>query len=260
MTSLRELFDLTGKRAIVTGGGGGLGYQIAYALAEAGAQTVLCGRKVDRCREAAETIERELGVTSIGVRCDVRDEAEIREVVDVAKREFGGIDILVNNSGTSWGAPAVDYPLDGWRKVIDVNLTGLFFFTQAVGRHMIEAGAGGKIVNLSSVMAFQGAPGGLLDAVGYSASKGGVTSLTRDLAVKWAPHGINVNAIAPGWFPTDMSRAVLERSGDEYLTRIPLNRFGGEDDLKGAAVFLASRASDYVTGQTLIVDGGQTAG
>jgi len=258
VTSLQELFDLSGKRAIVTGGGGGLGYQIAYGLAEAGAATVLCGRNVDRCRDAAETIERELGVRSIGVRCDVRDEGEIAAVVDAATSELGGIDVLVNNSGTSWGAPAVDYPLDGWRKVIDVNLTGLFLFTQAVGRHMIEAGAGGKIVNLGSVVALRGAPADMLDAVGYSASKGGVISLTRDLAVKWAPHGINVNAIAPGWFPTDMSRVLLERSGDEYLAHIPLNRFGGDDDLKGAAVFLASRASDYVTGQTLVVDGGQT--
>jgi gluconate 5-dehydrogenase len=123
---------------------------------------------------------------------------------------------------------------------------------------MIDTGAGGKIVNLTSVLAFRGAPGELLDAVGYNASKGGVISVTRDLAVKWAPHGINVNAIAPGWFPTDMSQAVLERSGDQYLERIPLNRFGGDSDLKGAAVFLASRASDYVTGQTLVVDGGQS--
>jgi NAD(P)-dependent dehydrogenase (short-subunit alcohol dehydrogenase family) len=258
VTSIQQLFDLSGKRAIVTGGGAGLGYQMAYGLAEAGAQTVLCGRKEDRVRAAAETIERELGVKSIAVRCDVRDEGEIHAVVEAAKAELGGIDILVNNSGTSWGAPAVDYPLDGWRKVVDVNLTGLFLFTQAVGRHMIETGGGGKIINLSSVMAFQGAPSELLDAVGYAASKGGVISLTRDLAVKWAAHGINVNAIAPGWFPTDMSRVLLERSAEAYLTRIPLNRFGGDDDLKGAAVYLASRASDYVTGQTLVVDGGQT--
>jgi gluconate 5-dehydrogenase len=258
VSSTGELFDLTGKRAIVTGGGTGLGSQIARGLAEAGAETVLCGRKVDRCREAAELIETSLGVRSIGLRCDVRDPGEIQTAIEESKRVLGGIDILVNNAGTSWAAPAVDYPLDGWRKVIDVNLTGLFLFAQGVGRHLIESGSGGKIVNLTSVTAFRGAPSELMDAVAYNASKGGVVSLTRDLAVKWAPHRINVNAIAPGWFPTDMSQVVLERSGSTYLERIPLRRFGGPDDLKGAAVFLASSASDFVTGQTLVVDGGQS--
>jgi NAD(P)-dependent dehydrogenase (short-subunit alcohol dehydrogenase family) len=256
--TVHDLFDLSGKRAIVTGGGAGLGLQIARGLAAAGAATVLCGRNADRCREAAHRLARESGATVLGVGCDVCDPEQIAAVVATAITELGGVDILVNNSGTSWGAPAVDYPLDGWHKVLDVNLTGLFLFSQAVGRHMIANGSGGKIVNLTSVLAFRGAPGELVDAIGYSASKGGVISVTRDLAVKWAPHGINVNAIAPGWFPTDMSRDVLARSGTEYLTRIPMNRFGGDEDLMGAAVFLASRASDYVTGQTLVVDGGQS--
>jgi NAD(P)-dependent dehydrogenase (short-subunit alcohol dehydrogenase family) len=258
MTSTTELFALSGKRALITGGGAGLGYQMAVGMAEAGADVVLCGRNAERCKEAAHTIETSLGVRAIGLRCDVRDENEIKSVVETATGEFGGVDILVNNAGTSWGAPAVDYPLEGWRKVLDVNLTGLFLFTQAVGRQLIDSGRGGKIINLTSVTAFRGAPGELLDAIGYNASKGGVISLTRDLAVKWAPYGINVNAVAPGWFPTDMSHAVLERSGPEYLKRIPLGRFGGPDDLKGAAVFLASGASDFVTGQTLVVDGGQS--
>jgi gluconate 5-dehydrogenase len=219
--------------------------------------TVLCGRNADRCRAAAHAIADELGTTAIGTGCDVRDADQIEAVVELAATELGGVDILVNNSGTSWGAPAVDYPIEGWRKVLDVNLTGLFLFSQAAGRRMIAAG-GGKIVNLTSVLAFRGAPGELVDAVGYNASKGGVISLTRDLAVKWAPHGINVNAIAPGWFPTDMSREVLARSGEAHLSRIPMGRFGGDEDLKGAVRFLASRASDYVTGQTLVVDGGQS--
>jgi NAD(P)-dependent dehydrogenase (short-subunit alcohol dehydrogenase family) len=229
-------------------------------VAESGADVVLCGRNAERCRAAAAAIEHSAGVRALGLRCDVRDVVEINSVVEEAIDELGGVDILVNNAGTSWGAAAVEYPLDGWCKVIDVNLTGLFLFTQAVGRHLITMGRSGKIVNLSSVTAFRGAPGQLLDAVAYNASKGGVISLTRDLAVKWAPHRINVNALAPGWFPTEMSEIVLERSGAEYLARIPAGRFGGPDDLKGAAVFLASRASDFVTGQTLVVDGGQSVG
>jgi NAD(P)-dependent dehydrogenase (short-subunit alcohol dehydrogenase family) len=256
VANVRELLDLAGKRAIVTGGGAGLGLQIAHGLAEAGADTLLCGRDEARCRTAAAAIAAG-GTRSIGTRCDVRDPDEVKAVVDTAIEQFGGIDIVVNNAGTSWGAPVVDYPLEGWRKVIDVNLTGVFLVSQAAGRHMIEAGTTGKIINLTSVTAFRGASGEDLDAIGYNASKGGVISFTRDLAVKWAEHGINVNAIAPGWFPSDMSQAVLERAGERYLQRIPLRRFGGADDLKGAAVFLASRASNFVTGQTLVVDGGQ---
>ncbi len=252
-----ELFDLSGRVAIVTGGGSGIGRQMAEGLAETGADVVLCARHADRCEQAAEEL-RELGVRALGLRCDVRDPAEVQAVVDRTRTEFGRIDVLVNNAGTSWGAPAEDYPLEGWQKVIDVNLTGVFLFAQAAGRVMIEQHRG-RIVNIASVAAFGGAPPELMDAVGYNASKGGVVAFTRDLATKWARHGITVNAIAPGWFPSDMNRVLLEGHGDAYLEHIPLRRFGGPDDLKGAAVFLASSASDYVTGQTLIVDGGQSA-
>jgi NAD(P)-dependent dehydrogenase (short-subunit alcohol dehydrogenase family) len=252
-----ELFDLSGRAAIVTGGGSGIGRQMATALAEAGANLVLCARKVERCEEAAAEIER-LGVQAFGMRCDVRDPAEVQAVVDRTKAELGRVDILVNNAGTSWGAPAEELPLEGWQKVIDVNLTGVFLFAQAVGRVMIDQG-GGKIVNVASVAAFGGAPPELVNAVAYNASKGGVVSFTRDLATKWARHGINVNAVAPGWFPSDMNRVLLDAQPDAYLEHIPLRRFGGPDDLKGAVVFLASRASDFVTGQVVVVDGGQSA-
>jgi NAD(P)-dependent dehydrogenase (short-subunit alcohol dehydrogenase family) len=252
-----ELFDLSGKVAIVTGGGTGIGRQMAQALAEAGADVVLCARKPERCEQAAEEL-RGLGVRALGLRCDVRDAAEVQAVVDRTRSELGRIDVLVNNAGTSWGAPAEDYPLEGWQKVIDVNLTGVFLCSQAAGRVMIEQQAG-KIVNIASVAAFGGAPPELMNAVGYNASKGGVVSLTRDLAVKWARHRIKVNAIAPGWFRTDMNDILLDAQTDAYLAHIPLARFGGSDDLKGAAVFLASAASDFVTGQTLVVDGGQSA-
>jgi gluconate 5-dehydrogenase len=253
-----ELFDLSGRVAIVTGGGSGIGRQMATGLAEAGASLVLCARKPERCEEVAAELERELGVRAAGMGCDVRDPAQVRNVVDQTRAQLGRIDILVNNAGTSWGAPAEDHPLEGWQKVIDVNLTGVFLFAQAAGRVMIDQGAG-KIVNIASVAAFGGAPPELMNAVAYSASKGGVVSFTRDLATKWARHGINVNAIAPGWFPSDMNKVLLDAQPDAYLEHIPLRRFGGPDDLKGAVVFLSSGASDYVTGQVVVVDGGQSA-
>jgi NAD(P)-dependent dehydrogenase (short-subunit alcohol dehydrogenase family) len=256
---VQELFDLRGKAAIVTGGGSGLGRQLAEALAESGADLVLCARKVERCEEAARELAAEHGVRALGLGCDVRDPAAVGAAVARGVEELGRLDVLVNNAGTSWVAAPEEVPLDGWQKVIDVNLTGAFLFAQAVGRVLIAQGSGGKIVNVASVAAFRGAAPEALNALPYSASKGGLVGMTIDLAVKWARHRINVNAIAPGWFPTELSGQVLERSGDLLLERIPLGRFGGADDLKGAVVFLASAASDYVTGQTLVVDGGQLA-
>ena len=252
-----ELFDLSGKVAIVTGGGSGIGRQMATGLAEAGADVALCARKPERCEEVARELGQ-LGIRAFGMRCDVRDPAEVQAVVDRTRAEFGRIDVLVNNAGTSWGAPAEDHPLEAWQKVIDVNLTGVFLFAQTVGRVMIEQ-QGGKIVNIASVAAFGGAPPELMNAVAYNASKAGVVGFTRDLATKWAEHGVNVNAIAPGWFPSDMNKALLDAQPDAYLEHIPLKRFGGPDDLKGAVVFLSSRASDFVTGQVVVVDGGQSA-
>jgi gluconate 5-dehydrogenase len=256
---VHELFDLRGRVAIVTGGGTGLGRQMADALAECGADLVLCARKAERCEAAAAEVSAAHGVRALGLACDVREPGQVAAVVARTVAELGRIDVLVNNAGTSWVAPPEDVPLEGWQKVIDVNLTGAFLFAQAVGRVLIEQGAGGKIVNVSSVTAFAGPRPEVLDSLPYNASKGGLVALTIDLAVKWARHRINVNAIAPGWFPSDMSEKVLERAGPLLLDRIPLARFGGPDDLKGAVLFLASAASDYVTGQTLVVDGGHLA-
>ena len=252
-----ELFDLSGKTAIVTGGGSGIGRQMAGALAELGANIVVCARKLERCENTCAELA-ELGVRTLALRCDVREPGDVQAVVDRTLSELGRVDVLVNNAGTSWGAPAEETPRHGWQKVIDVNLTGLFFMSQAVALPMIEQG-GGTMINIASVAALRGSPPGMMDAVAYSASKGGVVSLTRDLAWKWAKHGVRVNAIAPGWFPTDMSQVLLERFGDAFLAGIPLGRFGGPDDLKGAVAFLASPASAYVTGHTLVVDGGHTA-
>lgn len=256
--NIQELFDLSGKTAIVSGGGSGIGLQMATGLAEAGASIVLCARKVERCEEAASELAR-LGVRTLALACDVRDPEQVKAVVERTRDQLGSVDVLVNNAGTVWGAPPEEMPLDGWQKVIDVNLTGVFLLAQAAGRAMIERGGGGAIVNIASVAGLHGVPAEVVSSVVYHASKGGVIAFTRDLAWKWARHGIRVNAIAPGWFPSDMSRFVLDRSGESLADRVPLGRFGGPDELKGAVVFLASPASGYVTGHTLVVDGGQSA-
>src|SRR5438132_2864089 len=228
---VQDLFDLSGKTAIVTGGGSGIGRQMAEGLAELGANVVLCARKVERCEQAASELA-ELGVRTLALRCDVREAAEVQAAVDRTVEELGSVDVLVNNAGTAWGAPAEDTPLEGWQKVVDVNLTGVFLFSQAVARVMLERD-GGSIVNIASVAGLHGSPPGAMDAISYSASKGGVIALTRDLACKWGGRGIRVNAIAPGWFPTGMSKVVLERAGDEFVKRIPLGRFGGPEHLEG---------------------------
>ena len=247
------LRPLGGKVALVTGSTSGIGRQMATGLAEAGAELVLCARKVERLEEAAAAMP----TRALALPCDVGDQESVDAMVGRTVHEFGRVDILVNNAGTVWGASPEDIPLEGWEKVVKVNLTGVFLCAQSAGRVMIEKG-GGKIVNIASVAGLHGAPAEVMNALPYHATKGGVISLTRDLAWKWARHGINVNAIAPGWFPSDMSNFVLERN-PQLAERVPLGRFGGPEDLKGAVVFLASRASDFVTGHTLVVDGGQSA-
>jgi len=254
--TVKQLFDLTGRTAIITGGAVGLGRQMADALGEMGANLVLCARKKERCQQAAEELQR-LGIKTLALACDVKDPASIREVVDATRAQFGRIDILINNAGVSWGAPVEEMALEQWNKVIETNLTGTFLCSQAVGKVMIGQRRG-NIINIASVAGLGGSPPNL-QAIGYSASKGGIITFTKDLACKWAMHGIRVNAIAPGWFPTHMSEGVIKREGESLLEGIPLRRFGGEFDLKGAAVFLASDASDYVTGHVLVVDGGQSA-
>lgn len=254
--SVKRLLDLTGRVAIVTGGSAGLGRQMAEGLAEMGANVVLCARKKERCEQAAEELKT-LGAKALALGCDVKNAANIQEVTDATVSQFGRIDILINNAGTSWGEPFEEMRLEHWNKVIETNLTGIFLFSQAVGKIMIGQRRG-KIINIASVAGLRGASADY-QAIGYHASKGGVIAFTKDLACKLAPHNIQVNAIAPGWFPTRMSKVVIEQYKESMLKRIPLGRFGSEHDLKGAAVFLASDASDYITGHVLVVDGGQSA-
>jgi len=252
-----ELFILKDKTAVVTGGGTGLGRQMSVGLAEAGANIVVCSRKLERCQEAARQIET-LGVKALALRCDLNREDEVDRVVQETVKEFGMIDILVNNSGRTWGASAEDIELENWKKVIDVNVTGTFIFSQRVGKEMIKQKSG-KIINIVSYAGLMGTDPDYLNAIAYNTSKGAIVTFTKDLAVKWAMHGIQVNAIAPGWFATEMTRWSREHQEKKMMDRLLIKRFGGEDDLKGAVVFLASKASDYVTGHILCVDGGVTA-
>ncbi|MBW3570940.1 MAG: SDR family oxidoreductase [Gemmatimonadetes bacterium] len=259
MRTVRELFDLTGRVALVTGGGRGLGEQIARGLAQAGASVAVGSRSQEACAEVARELTDEYGTRTLALRLDVSSDDDVSAAVERVEAELGPIDLLVNNSGTSWGAPAAEMPVEAWRKVMEVNATGAFLCSREVGRRLIERGEPGAILNVASIAGLTGSAPEVLDAIGYSASKGAVIAFTRDLAVKWARHGIRVNAIAPGFFPTKMTRAVLERAEKAISRSVPLGRTGGADELIGAAVFLLSPAADYVTGQVLAVDGGLTA-
>ena len=252
-----ELFNLEGKNAVVTGGGKGLGRTMAQALAEAGANVAVASREEEACRAAAREIEESTGRRALGARLDVSDKESVDALVKKVSETFGSIDVLVNNSGASWGAPFEEMPLDKWEKVVRVNLTGTFLVCQAVVP-MMRKNRWGRIINVASIAGLVGAPE-FMQAVGYSASKGGIIALTKDLAVKLAKFGIVVNAVAPGFFPTKMSRVLIEMNSDQISRAVPLGRTGAEDDLKGVTVFLASEASRYVTGQVIPVDGGLTA-
>jgi gluconate 5-dehydrogenase len=255
--NVREMFDLNNKVAIVTGGGRGIGLKMAEGLAEVGANIVLCSRKVENCQKAAQGLAK-LGVKTLAMACDVKSPSGIQTVVDKALEEFGRLDILVNNSGVTWGGPTEDYSLEGWEKVMDTNMTGAFLFSQIAGRAMIRQKSG-SIINIASVMGVIGTESDAADAIAYSASKGALISFTKDLSAKWAKYNIRVNAIAPGWFPTDMTKWALDHNGKKILSHVPMGRFGEAEELKGAVVYLASEASRYVTGIVLPVDGGLLA-
>lgn len=257
MTTLSKMFDLTNKTAIITGGGRGLGKQIAMALGEAGANIAIASRNLPLCKEVCEHLQS-MGIKAVAFECDITKESDIDHVVQETVAQFGTIDILVNNSGTSWSGPLFDLPKDKWEKVLNVNVTGTFLFSQAVAKIMKQQNSG-KIINIASVSGLGGTFPELLDTIAYNTSKGAVITLTKDLGVKLARYGIQVNAIAPGFFPTRITKNILEKSNYDILGKTPAGRFGNDDDLKGAAVFLASKASDYMVGHVLIIDGGISA-
>jgi NAD(P)-dependent dehydrogenase (short-subunit alcohol dehydrogenase family) len=252
--SVKQLLDLSGKVALVTGGSRGLGLQMAEALGEMGARVVVTARKPDELAQASAHLAA-LGVECLTVAGDLGRLDAIPGLVDQVVARAGTVDVLVNNAGTSWGAPAEEHPADAWRKVMGLNLDATFFLSQAVARRCMIPRRAGKIVNVASVAGLTGNTPDVHTAA-YNASKGAVVNLTRALAAEWGKHGINVNAICPGFFHTRLADKLLERIEQAVVARTPLLRLGGDEDLKGAVVFLASEASRHVTGQCLVVDGG----
>jgi gluconate 5-dehydrogenase len=255
MPSIPELFSLAGRVAIVTGGSRGLGEEMSEGLAEAGAALMICAR---REQWLYPTLERfaGLGCRVEGLVADVSDPADVQAVVDKTMASYGRLDILVNNAGVTWGARPEEMPLDKWQKVIDVNLTGAFLFAQAAGREMLKREYG-RIINVSSIAALHAAVHGPHYAA-YAASKAGLMGLTRELAASWGRHNIRVNAIAPGYFHSRLTDPVLPLVEPAIKASSPIPRIGAEGELKGVCVFLASDASNYITGQTIVVDGGRT--
>ncbi len=252
---IKELFDLTGKTAIVTGGSRGIGVEMAEALAEAGANLMLCARREEWLNETVETF-RGKDFTVEGKVCDVAKEADVQAVVDATVEKFGKVDVLINNAGISWGAMPEAMPLAQWQKVLDVNLTGCFLFAQIAGREMLKQSSG-SIINIASIAGLTSSANGPFYA-GYAASKAGLIGLTRELAASWGRKGIRVNAIAPGFFHSRLADAVIDIYERSIQETNVIPRIGEEGELKGATVFLASDASSYITGQTIVVDGGIT--
>ena len=252
---VRELFDLTGKTAIVTGGSRGIGKEMAEGLAEAGANLMLCARRAEWLDETVEEF-RGRGFRVEGMLCDVAKAEDVQKVVDDTVAKFGSVDILVNNAGVSWGAMPEDMPLGKWQQVLDVNLTGCFLFAQAAGREMLKQQSG-SIINIASIAGLRSSANGPFYA-GYVASKAGLIGLTRELAASWGRKGIRVNAIAPGFFHSRLADAVIDIYERSIQENNVIPRVGDEGELKGVIVFLASDASSYITGQTIAVDGGMT--
>jgi len=255
---IQDLFSLGGKVALVTGGGRGIGKTIAEAYLEAGARVAITGRRAEYL-DATVAEFKDKGYPEqdvLSIVSDVSKPEGVEETARVVIDRFGAVDILVNNAGQTWGQATQDMPLARWQQVIDTNLTGLFLMSQAVGRHMIECGGGGRIVNISSVAGLTAGDPEATKTIAYNASKAGVISVTKTLALEWGCHGIIVNAIAPGWFPTRMASATIEANRERFEERAALGRLGDLDELKGVAIFLAAPASSYVTGQTIVVDGG----
>ena len=256
-TPVQKLFDLGGQTALVTGGSRGLGLQIAEALGEAGAKVLLSSRKAADLEEAAALLQ-DKGIDARWIAADAAQPADVERVVAETMERLGRIDILVNNAGATWGAPMESYPLEAWDKVMNLNIRSLFLFAQAVGKASMLPNKRGRIINIASIAGLAGSLD--MQFIAYGTSKGAVVNFTRTLAGEWGPHGITVNALAPGFFPSKMTKGVLSHFGVEKLaSAAPLRRLGDDDDLKGAALLFASEAGKHITGQILAIDGGVSA-
>jgi gluconate 5-dehydrogenase len=252
-----ELFSLRGRNALVTGGSRGLGLQIAEALGEMGARVAITARKKDELEQAVSRLEK-AGTDASSYVCDIGRREAIAPAADEILRDFKKIDILVNNAGATWGAPAEDHPLEAWDKLVNVNLTGAFVLTQIIGKRSMIPAKWGRIINVASIAGLMGQDKRIVRTVAYNATKGGLVNFTRALAAEWGEYGITVNAICPGFFPSRMTRATLDTTGELIRDWTPTKRLGNEEDLKGIAVLLASEASRHITGQAIAVDGGAT--
>ena len=256
--TITQLFDLKGRTALITGGSRGLGLQIAEALGEAGARVLLSSRKAADLEQAAAHL-RERGVEAEWIAADAAQPDEVARLADEALSRLGQIDILVNNAGATWGAPAEDHPLEAWDKVMNLNVRAIFLLSQQVAKRSMIPRRQGRIINIASIAGLGGNLKGM-QTVAYNTSKAAVINLTRALAGEWGAHGINVNALAPGFFPSKMTKGLLDRLGaDNLAAHAPLGRIGDDEDLKGAALLFASDAGKHITGQTLAVDGGVSA-
>ncbi len=250
----QQLFDLSGSVALITGGGRGIGKVAAEALGSAGAQVVITGRRDEYLAPTVEELTRQ-GITCAKVVADVTQQDDVNHALNAALDAFGHVDILVNNAGQTWGEATEDMPFERWRQVIAVNLDGMFLMTQAVGRHMLARGSG-RIINVASVAGLIAGDHEGVKTIAYNTSKAGVISFTRSLAMEWGRRGVNVNAIAPGWFPTRMAATSITAFRERFEARTALGRIGELEELRGAFIFLSAPASSYITGQTLVVDGG----
>ena len=258
MGSIKKAFDLTGKMALVTGGSRGLGLQIAEALGEQGATLVLSSRKAPDLEEAQSHLAG-LGINADWIAADNSKDADVMRLADETIKKLGRVDILVNNAGATWGAPTEDHPIEAWDKVMNLNIRSLFVLSQQIGKRSMIPNKYGRIINLASIAGVFG-NSGEMQTIAYNTSKGAVVNFTRALAGSWGRYGITVNALAPGFFPSKMTKGIIETVGVEKLAAgAPLQRLGDEDDLKGAALLFASDAGKHITGQILAVDGGLTS-
>jgi NAD(P)-dependent dehydrogenase (short-subunit alcohol dehydrogenase family) len=254
---VKQLFQLDGQVALITGGSRGLGLQMAEALGEMGCKVAISARKAEELAQAQVHLESK-GISVLTVVCDLQKPDRIPALVSEVVKAFGPIDILVNNAGATWGAPAQDYPDEAWHKVMNLNVNAPFFLSREVGKHCMIPRQKGKIINIASVAGLRGMGAGV-QTVAYNTSKAAAINLTRALAGEWGQYNINVNAICPGFFPSKMSAGLLETIGEAVIARSPLKRLGGDEDLMGTVVFLASEASRHITGQFIAVDGGASA-